>query len=277
VIEIETPGLTFSALAEGPEDGPLALCLHGFPDVAHSWDALLPKLAAAGYRAVAPWMRGYHPTPPAPDGDYRMVRLGQDAIDLTEALGRSKAVLIGYDWGATAVYTAVAQRPDLFDRIVVSAIPHTRAANRRPLLFLKAWHFAYFQLPWAAWAVRKNDFALLETLFRQWSPNWDFPPEELAPVKEALSHPESLDAALGYYRALRKFWSQRAVLGSRTDARCLLFAGTSDLVPPAVFHDSAQYFLGGCEVVELEGPGHFLHREVPDVYGDKVVDWLEHQ
>ncbi len=266
--------LTFEALADGPEDGELVLCLHGFPDVANSWDALLPKLAAAGYRAVAPWMRGYHPTPPAADGDYRMVRLGQDAIDLTEALGRSKAVLVGYDWGATAIYTAVAQRPDLFDRIVISAIPHARAMNKRPLLLLKAWHFAYFQLPWAARSVRKNNFALLDRLFRQWSPNWDCPEAEIAPVKEALSHPESLDAALGYYRALKKWFGQRKVLGGRTDAACLLFAGTADLVPPSVFQDSAQYFNGGCEVVELEGPGHFLHREAPDAYGDKVVAWL---
>lgn len=273
-IQIDTPTLTFQALADGPEEGELVLCLHGFPDVAHSWDALLPKLAAAGYRAIAPWMRGYHPTPPAPDGDYRMVRLGQDAIDLVEALGRSKAILVGYDWGATAVYTAVAQRPDLFDRVVISAIPHTRAVNKKPWLLLKAWHFAYFQLPWAARAVRKNDFALLDRLYRQWSPNWDYPADELAPVKASLSHPESLDGALGYYKALRKWFGQRTVLGARTDAECLLFAGSSDLVPPSVFHDSAQYFIGGCQVVDLDGPGHFLHREAPEAYGDAVLEWL---
>jgi pimeloyl-ACP methyl ester carboxylesterase len=274
VLQIQTPTLTFHALADGPEDGELVLCLHGFPDVAHSWDALLPKLAAAGYRAIAPWMRGYHPTPPAADGDYTMRRLGQDAIDLVEALGRSKAVLVGYDWGATAVYMAVAQRPDLFDRVVISAIPHARALNAKPWYGLKAWHFLYFQLPWAAWSVHRNDFALVEKLVRQWSPNWDFPPDELDPVKEALSHPESLDAALAYYWALKRVWSQRKLLSRRTEARALLFAGTSDLIPPSVFHDSAQYFSGGCEVVEFEGPGHFLHREVPDRYGDKVIEWL---
>jgi len=67
-IEITANGLKFAALVEGPADGPLALCLHGFPDSAHTWRYLLPELAAAGFRAVAPWMRGYAPTAVPADG-----------------------------------------------------------------------------------------------------------------------------------------------------------------------------------------------------------------
>ncbi len=84
---ITANGLEFAYLRRGPEDGPLALCLHGFPDTAHTWRYLLPELAAAGFRAVAPFLRGYAPTQIPADGRYQIGALVQDANALHEALG----------------------------------------------------------------------------------------------------------------------------------------------------------------------------------------------
>src|SRR5262245_60103212 len=82
--------------------GPLALCLHGFPDSAHTWRHLLPMLADAGYRAVAPFLRGYAPSTVSPDDRYQVGVLGLDAIALHDALGGDgDAAIIGHDWGAT--------------------------------------------------------------------------------------------------------------------------------------------------------------------------------
>src|SRR5437879_3152644 len=98
-------GLEFACLEMG--GGPLALCLHGFPDSAWTWRHLLPALADAGFHAVAPFMRGYAPTQVPPDGKYYPAALGYDACGLHEALGGSAdAVLIGHDWGAAGVYAA---------------------------------------------------------------------------------------------------------------------------------------------------------------------------
>ena len=102
-------GVTFHYLEAG--EGPLVLCLHGFPDNAHTYRGLLPTLAAAGFRAVAPFMRGYAPTSPAPDGRYQSVLLAQDAAELIPALGAPQAFLVGHDWGATATYGAAALAP----------------------------------------------------------------------------------------------------------------------------------------------------------------------
>src|SRR4029077_8759931 len=100
MIEVTANRLEFAALADGPNDGPLALCLHGFPDSAHTWRYLLPELAAAGFHAVAPWMRGYAPTAGPADGSYGPGALAADACALHEALGGDgRAVLIGHDWG----------------------------------------------------------------------------------------------------------------------------------------------------------------------------------
>src|SRR5688500_11388309 len=98
---IEANGLLFGYLEAGSHDGPLALCLHGFPDSAWTWRHLLPDLADAGYRAVAPFLRGYAPTDVADDGVYHLGAIVSDACALHEALGGDEqAVLIGHDWGA---------------------------------------------------------------------------------------------------------------------------------------------------------------------------------
>jgi pimeloyl-ACP methyl ester carboxylesterase len=102
---VRANGIDFGVLETGV--GPLALCLHGFPDSAHTWRHLLPRLATAGFHAVAPFMRGYAPTSVAPDGCYHLGALVADAVALHQALGGDDhAVLIGHDWGAETTYGA---------------------------------------------------------------------------------------------------------------------------------------------------------------------------
>ena len=118
--------MDFAYLEAGPSDGPLALCLHGFPDHAPTWEHLMPELAAAGYHVVAPWLRGYAPTGLAPDGNYQVATLALDALALADELaGDRDSVLIGHDWGAIAAYTAVGHRPERFSKLVThrSAAP----------------------------------------------------------------------------------------------------------------------------------------------------------
>src|SRR3954469_17839594 len=95
----EVGGVDLAYLEAG--EGPLALCLHGFPDSAWTWRHLLPELAGAGYRAVAPFMRGYDPTEVPDDGRYFVGDLVRDVSELYGSLGGDdRAVLIGHDWGA---------------------------------------------------------------------------------------------------------------------------------------------------------------------------------
>jgi pimeloyl-ACP methyl ester carboxylesterase len=104
--------------------GPLALCLHGFPDSAHTWRHLLPALAESGFRAVAPFMRGYAPTSVPTDGLYQTGALAADANALHAALGGGDdAVLVGHDWGAPAAYGAAGSAPDRWRRVGGMAVP----------------------------------------------------------------------------------------------------------------------------------------------------------
>jgi len=119
---VRANGLQFGVLEAG--SGPLALCLHGFPDAAYTWRHMLPALAGAGFHAVAPFMRGYAPTAVPADGAYHLGALVADAVALHEVLGGdANAVLIGHDWGAEAAYGAAAFAPGRWRRLVTLAVP----------------------------------------------------------------------------------------------------------------------------------------------------------
>src|SRR5262245_29160930 len=146
--------------------GPLVLCLHGFPDNAYTYRYLLPVLAAAGFRGVAPFMRGYAPTTPAPDGRYQSVLLAQDAVALITALGAERAYLVGHDWGAQAAYGATALASERIVRLVTLAAAHPGAARGDLALSYErlkgTWHAFFFQMPFAEQAVAAHDFVFLE-------------------------------------------------------------------------------------------------------------------
>ena len=126
---VDANGLRFGYLEEG--SGPLVLLLHGFPDTAHTWDELRPRIAAKGYRAVSPFMRGYAPSG-IPDRDTDQETLARDPLALIEALGARDAIVIGHDFGASAAYGAAALGPDRVKKLFAIAIPHPATLKPSP-------------------------------------------------------------------------------------------------------------------------------------------------
>lgn len=268
--EVEANGIRFAYLEAG--EGPLVLLFHGFPDTAHTWDHVMPRIAERGYRAVAPFLRGYHPSEvPAKDPDGRT--LGEDVLGLIDALGEgAPAIVIGHDWGASAVYAAASLAPAKIAKLFAVAIPHPNTI--RPSL-AKLWgvrHFFAYKLPGAPKRFAKDDFAALPAIYRRWSPAWSPGPEEFAATRECFSHPESLDAAFGYYRALEL--SPPKYLKAKLPMDTVCFAGTDDpLLTPAEYHAAARMFTGAYTVEAMPG-GHFLHREHPDRFAELLLRHL---
>ncbi|GAC1544438.1 MAG: alpha/beta fold hydrolase [Acidimicrobiales bacterium] len=283
-IDVTANGNRFAALAAGPPTGPLALCLHGFPDTALSWRHLLPVLADAGFRAVAPWMRGYAPTAIPGDGRYQQGALVADGEALHEALGGDgRAVLIGHDWGAVAAYGIAAFAPERWRRVITAAVPPSGAvlAGIRHYDQLKrSFYFWLFQLPLAELIVPVDDFAFLERLWSDWSPGYDAS-EDLRAVKDALRDPANLAAAIGYYRAALgttapdpALAAEQAALATMAPQPTLYLHGERDGCMGVELGRSAEPFLSSGSRVEIvAGAGHFLHLEQPEPVNRLIVEW----
>ena len=262
--------------------GSLILLLHGFPDTSQTWSEIQPQLAASGFRVVAPFMRGYSPTEAPADGNYSALTLGQDVLALIEALGETRAIVIGHDWGAFAAYAAANLDPQRVSKLITLAIPHPGTLQFNLLTLLKAQHFITFQFrKWAVTRLERNDFAEIEAIYRRWSPTWEVKPEDLAPIKQTLSARDGVRNALGYY------WSfaqeaiglrgprTRSILQAKTSIPTLSFFGDLDgaLDNQNIDH-THEYFTDTYELVRIPDAGHFLHREKPKVFLDKAIEFL---
>jgi pimeloyl-ACP methyl ester carboxylesterase len=282
---IEANGLTFGYLAAG--EGPLALCLHGFPDSAHTWRHLLPELADAGFRAVAPFLRGYAPTSVPDDGLYQGGALASDANALHEALGGDgDAVLIGHDWGALATYAAAGNAPERWRRVVTAAVPPPSTVANAFFSYdqlRRSWYMFFFQSPLADMAVPMDDLAFIDRLWEDWSPGFDAS-GELPAVKDALRDPANLTAALGYYRATLGAGARSA------EYDAIEAAGAAPLPMPVLYlHGSTDGCMGAdlidasvttsiphpdSRIEVVDGVGHFLQLEDPARVNALIVDFV---
>jgi pimeloyl-ACP methyl ester carboxylesterase len=282
---VEVNGITFHYLEAGR--GPLVLCLHGFPDNAYTYSELLPALAEAGFRGVAPFMRGYAPTSPSPDGRYQSVLLAQDAIGLSSALGAERARLVGHDWGASATYGAAALAPGRIERIVTIGAAHPAAVRGTLTTSYERhkgiWHAYFFQMPFAEEVVAANDFAFLEQWWRDASPEYD-PTPVIERVKATFRQPGVLTAALSYYRhtfhpatrdpALQ--FVQERVNAAPTPVPTLALHGTRDRPGRLeAFEGMDDLFLKGVEKIVFPGAGHFVHLERPREVSRRIVNFLQ--
>jgi pimeloyl-ACP methyl ester carboxylesterase len=271
-------------LGAGPEDGPLALCLHGFPDSAWTWRHLAPRLAEAGFRVVAPFLRGYAPSAVPADGRFQAGVLSLDALELHSALGGDgSAVLIGHDWGALAAYGAASGGPQRWRKVVAAAVP---PALGMEALFSydqvkRSFYIFVFQWPLAEMVVGGDDLLFVDRLWADWSPGYDAG-EDLAHVKDCLRDPANLTAALGYYRATLGAVPQdpaladlQAATGTPPPQPTLYLHGADDgCMAVGLAEGTAEQLSPGSRVEIVPGTGHFLHLERPDVVNRLIVDFL---
>jgi pimeloyl-ACP methyl ester carboxylesterase len=284
---VHANGLQFHYLEMG--EGPLALCLHGFPDSPWSYRYLLPELAKAGYQAVAPFMRGYAPTEIPADGRYQTSTLAADVVALHGALGGDDhAVLIAQDWGSIAAYGGAALDPARWYRCVIMNVPPHAVFGQVAFGYDQIKHsfyFWFFQMQVSDAIVSANDLAFIDGLWADWSPGYDAK-EDLPRVKECLRNPANLQAAMGYYRALfdpARFGSpagmeeQGAVWGSPIPQPTLYLHGTKDgcIALDAKAAKGVSAFLGpGSEVERIESVGHFMLVERPKEINSRILRFL---
>jgi pimeloyl-ACP methyl ester carboxylesterase len=284
-LSLNANGIGFHALADGPADGPLVLCLHGFPELGRSWRHQLPALASAGYRAVAPDLRGYGETELR--GPFDLPTLVGDVAGLVAVLGRERAVVMGHDWGGAVAWSVAARRPSVVERLVVLNCPPpqilARAMVRSPAQLRRSWYVLFFQLPWlperrmAANAAEVVARALVGGSHRREA--WTR--EEVNAYRAAFARPGRAKAAIDWYRAgfRRSVRPRRGRARATVAAPTLVLWGVEDrflgreLVTLERLRDA--FSEGNVpSVVLIEDAGHFVQNEAPERVNDELLRWL---
>ncbi len=276
-------GVRYAYLEEG--SGPLVLLLHGYPDNAHSWEHQIAALAGAGYRAVAPFMRGYPPTEVPPGGFYDRATLARDVVGLIEELnGGAPCLLVGQDWGAAISYGVLGAFGELVERAVILAVPHPvvirRTLKRSPAQVVRSFHWFLFQLPWLPERlVSARNAAFLEFLWWLWSPAYS-DRAHVAAIRTTMADRRVAEATLSYYRAAMQASYQdpalaelRQALDRPIDVPTRVLCGSRDM-RGRMLEEQRDLFRGPYEWGIVEGAGHFLHRERPAEVNRQIIEWL---
>jgi pimeloyl-ACP methyl ester carboxylesterase len=298
-------------LAEAGQ-GPAVVLLHGFPELWYSWRHQLPALAAAGYHAIAPDLRGYGRTgvPPAV-GDYAMVRMVADVTGILDVLGVPRAVVAGHDWGANIAWACAQLHPDRVAAVAALSVPFQPRSAEPPITLLRQWAAARFN--WALYFQERAAEAELEldaarSLRLMYYALSGDAPEDLAPrllgglpagssLLDPIPEPARLPAwlsaddlsyyasefertgftgALNRYRNLDRDWADLRHLDTATIRQPTLFiGGDRDTATRFVDLKPMERAVADLRSVVIPGCGHWIQQERPDVVNDELLAFLQ--
>lgn len=193
-----------------PEDGPLLILLHGFPEFWWAWRHQITLFAESGYHVVVPDMRGYN-TSDAPQevSNYVLDMLVADVMALADIYKAERFNLVSHDWGGIVAWGVGISHSERLKRLVIMDAPHpdlwAEQAIKHPTQALRSTYVAFFQLPWIPEAALGSlDFAGLRTMVETTARADTFKPGEIEQYTLAWGHPGSLTAMLNYYRAITR-------------------------------------------------------------------------
>jgi pimeloyl-ACP methyl ester carboxylesterase len=284
-------GIELHVLEQG--DGPLVVLCHGFPELAFSWRWQLPALAGAGYRVVAPDMRGYGgSSAPAEVEAYDVVSLCGDLCGLLDAVEEQDAIFIGHDWGAWLVWSLAILHPERVRAVAGLSVPFVPRAPAPPLPIMRRhlgedFYIVWFQEPGAADEALARDVRRTMTTSRQWTKEWasedPTPPrrpswlseQELAVYVEAFER-TGFTGGLNWYRNIDRNWELTAPVAERRVAQPALFL-TGELDPVRRFMP-AEAMRGWVtdlrgEIV-VAGAGHWVQQQEPVLVNEALLVFL---
>lgn len=262
-------------------EGPLVVLLHGFPEFWYSWRFQIPGLAEAGFRVVAPDMRGYNLSDkPQGVNNYRAELLGRDVARLIRACGAERAKVVGHDWGGVVAWMAAMHYPEQVEKLAILNVPH-------PDRFLqglwtlhqlrKSWYIFFFQIPWLPeQVVRAGNFAWLRSNFRNDPVRpGAFSPQDIERYVEALSRPGALTAAMNYYRALfRQTPAQVRRQLRKVEIPVLVIWGERDRYLGTELAQPDRTWVPDVRVERLVDASHWVQVDQPEKVNALLLDFL---
>jgi pimeloyl-ACP methyl ester carboxylesterase len=293
-LTVRTPTLEIACEDTGDPRGFPIVLLHGFPDDARAWDEVAEPLRRAGHRTIVPYLRGYGPTrfldPKAP----RMAQqaaIGQDLLDLIDALGLGRVALAGYDWGGRAACIASIVAPERVRALVTIGgynVQNTVAPSRpaAPAQERAFWYQWYFNTERGRAGLEANRRELCRLLWHEWSPTWHFDDAEFDRTAPSFDNPDFVEVVIHSYRhrhrnapgdprfdAVERRLAERPPITVPT----IILEGADDAVAaPQRSAGQLARFPAGTERAVVPGTGHFLPRERPSVVAQALLRLLAH-
>ena len=273
--EYRRGNLIFDVIDRGPADGPPVVLLHGFPQFNTSWEPVMDRLVAQGYRCLAPNQRGYSPRARPPRRrDYVIDELVADVVVLIDAMGAPKVHLVGHDWGATAAWAVAARAPERLSTMTALSVPH-------PAAFLKAiptsrqglasWYMYLFQLPVVPekWLLGRGGRG-----FRWFIGDYaGQSPEATERDLRAMMEPGLLSAALNWYRAI-PLADLRKASDKITVPTMYVWSDEDKALLEKGGRDTPRYVSSEYRFEVLRGTSHWMPDECPDAVADLLLDWF---
>jgi pimeloyl-ACP methyl ester carboxylesterase len=261
-------GVQLHTMLAGPEDGPLAILLHGFPECWYSWRHQIPALVEAGYRVVVPDQRGYNLSDKPGDVQaYQIDRLTADVVGLMRALGRSQATIVGHDWGGLVAWRLAMDQPAAVDKLVVLNAPHpvafAKALRDDPAQRRRSWYMFAFQLPWLPEALLSLAPRLTARLLLRGTAvrREAFSDDDLEIMASALAQPGAAQAMIHWYRAAFRF--QPAKKASTIETPTLLIWGEDDIALGKTLTYGLARWVPDLRLQYVPHCGHWVQNEAP--------------
>lgn len=284
---VKTTTLEIAYIEDGPENDRTAVLVHGFPDDATTWHEVSQRLVAAGYRTLAPYVRGYGGTRFLSNETMRsgqIAAFGQDLMDFIEALDLKDITLIGHDWGARATYIASAMMPERIDNHVALAVGYgTNDPTQRLALdqVRQYWYQWFLNTDQGAKELATDRRAFTKKLWEIWSPDWNFTDEDLDTVAASLENPDFVEIAVHSYRhrwanaksdpAYAELEEKLAAMPKIQVPTTVLMGADDGATLPELSEGKEEFFTGGYRREVLPGVGHFVQRERPDAVVEAAV------
>lgn len=262
-------------------DGTPVVLLHGFPENWRSWRHQMPALAAAGFAAWAPDLRGYNRSERPPRrADYHLRLLVDDVAAVVRATGHQRAHVVGHDWGGIVAWSFAGAHPELVARLVIMNAPHLRVFARqvrRPPQLFRSWYVLLFQLPGLAERLLSaRDFATLRHMFGRMPANRAaFPPDEIERYVDAMRPPGALTAALNYYRALaREPGGATLAIRARSAADTLVIWGSRDPALGEALLEGLERHAPRLTIHRIATASHWVQNEAAQEVNRVLLDFL---
>jgi pimeloyl-ACP methyl ester carboxylesterase len=275
-------GVQLHTLLAGPEDGPLVVLLHGFPDCWYGWHHQIPALARAGYRVAVPDQRGYNLSEkPSGIASYRIELLIADVASLVHALGRDRAAIVGHDWGGVVAWRLAMDNPGIVERLAILNAPHPRAFARAlqhdRSQQLRSWYVALFQIPWLPDALLGlAPGATARFVFRTFGTSQPaFTDRDLEILAAALAQPGAMTAMIHWYRAAYRY----PLTGAAPDVHrpTLILWGEEDPALGVELTQGLDDWVHDLQLQTLPGAGHWIQSEAPDEVNHRLLAFLAGQ